>query len=143
MARLYTALKTVPPYELGVDWSEPHAEAFAAAMNDDFNTSEAVAQLFELAGEVNRSRDARLAGQLQGLGRVLGLLERTPDAFLQDLTGLPSALSVESIEARIAERAEAKSKRDFARADALRAELLEAGIVLEDRPGGLTEWRRA
>ncbi len=143
LARLYTTLKAVPPDDLGVDWAESHAEAFAAAMDDDFNTPEAVARLFELASEAHRTRSARMSGQLLGLGRVLGLLEREPEAFLQDLTGLPAALSAEQVTSRIAERAEAKAARHFAQADAVRAELLEAGIVLEDRPGGVTEWRRA
>ena len=143
LSRLYTTLKEVAPDNQGVDWSEPHAQAFAAAMDDDFNTPEAVAQLFELASQAHRQRSARLAGQLQALGGLLGLLQQVPQHYLQDLTGLASAIEVDHIAQRIAERAHAKAARDFARADAVRAELLQAGIVLEDRPGGLTEWRRA
>lgn len=143
LSRLYTALKEIPPDDAGVDWNEPHAQAFRAAMDDDFNTPEAVAQLFDLAAEANRTRSSRVSGQLKGLGRILGLLQRDPTSFLQDLRGLDTTLDRAGIEARIAKRADAKAARDFATADAIRAELLAAGIVLEDKPGGVTEWRRA
>ncbi len=142
LSRLYVALQQVEPDTQGVDWDEPRAVAFRAAMNDDFNTSEAVAQLFELANEANRKRSARAAGQLKALGELLGLLQQEPAAFLQDMRGR-GAITPEAIAERIDARASAKAQRDFAAADAIRAELLSAGVALEDRPGGRTDWRRA
>jgi cysteinyl-tRNA synthetase len=113
-------------------------------MNDDFNTPVAVSVLFELASEVNRTRDAALARQLRALARIIGLLGREPRAFLQQAAGSVSdgALEPAAIEAKIAARVAAKQAKDYAAADRIRAELLEAGVALEDKPGGLTEWRR-
>ncbi|QGR88742.1 cysteine--tRNA ligase [Burkholderia multivorans] len=144
LTRLYTALKDVEPDALALDWNEPHAQRFAAAMNDDFNTPVAIATLFELAGEVNRTRDASLARQLKQLAGLLGLLGREPRAFLQQASGAAQAgaRSVDEIEAKIAARAAAKRAKDYAEADRIRAELLDAGVALEDKPGGSTEWRR-
>ncbi|MCA8375291.1 cysteine--tRNA ligase [Burkholderia multivorans] len=144
LTRLYTALKDVEPDALALDWREPHAQRFAAAMNDDFNTPVAIATLFELAGEVNRTRDASLARQLKQLAGLLGLLGREPRAFLQQASGAAQAgaLSADEIEAKIAARAAAKRAKDYAEADRIRAELLDAGVALEDKPGGSTEWRR-
>ena len=144
LTRLYTALKDVTPDAAALDWNEPHAQRFAAAMNDDFNSSLAVSVLFELAGEVNRTRDAALARQLKHLGGLLGLLGREPRAFLQQAAGAAQegGLSADEIEARISARGAAKQAKDYAEADRIRAELLDAGIALEDKPGGSTEWRR-
>jgi cysteinyl-tRNA synthetase len=144
LTRLYTALKDVVPDDAPLDWSEAHAERFREAMNDDFNTPVAVAVLFELATEVNRTRDAGLARQLRALAGTLGLLGREPRAFLQQAAGALDAdgLDAAAIEARIAERTAAKHAKNYAEADRIRAELLEAGVALEDKPGGLTEWRR-
>jgi cysteinyl-tRNA synthetase len=144
LTRLYTALKDVDPDDAALDWNEAHAQRFRAAMNDDFNTPLAVAVLFELAGVVNRTRDRALARQLRELGRTLGLLVREPRAYLQQAAGSAQASLVDevAIEAKIADRAAAKRAKDYAEADRIRAELLDAGVALEDKPGGLTEWRR-
>jgi len=156
---LYQALRNVAPDAAGVDWNEPRAQAFRAAMDDDFNTSAAVAALSELATEANRGKDARAAGQLKALGGLLGLLQQDPETYFKSRTryraattasgltleviGAASALDSAAIEARIAERAAAKQARDYARADRIRAELREAGVELDDKPGGVTSWRYA
>jgi len=146
LTRLYTALKDVPPDTDALDWNEPHAQRFRDAMNDDFNTPVAVATLFELAGEVNRTRNAALARQLQQLARVLGLLVSDARAFLQQAAGATQAagaqLDAAQIEAQIAARAAARQARQYAEADRIRAALLDAGVALEDKPDGPTEWRR-
>jgi cysteinyl-tRNA synthetase len=146
LTRLYTALKNHPAMDVAVDWSESHAQRFAAAMNDDFGTSEAIAVLFDLANLVNRDNDANMANQLRGLAGVLGLLQRDAQAFLQAVPAGNSAadgLSNEAIEALIVARVDAKKAKNFAESDRIRDELKAAGIALEDKPGGLTEWRRA
>ena len=141
LTRLYTALKYAPDAAVAADWSSPWGQRFEAAMNDDFNTAEAAATLFELASEVNRTHDEPLAAQLRALGAVLGLLERSTTEFLQAAPGT-EAPDAAAIEAAIAERTQAKKRRDFATADQLREQLLNKGIVLEDTPDG-TLWRRA
>lgn len=144
LTRLYTALKDVQPDNQPLDWNEANAQRFRVAMNDDFNTPVAVSVLFDLASEVNRTRDAALARQLKGLAAVLGLLGREPRAFLQQAAGTGDAggMTGAEIDEKIAARAAAKQAKNYAEADRIRAELLEAGIALEDKPGGSTEWRR-
>ena len=136
--RLYIALRDTPPAAGDVDWNEPHAQRFAAAMDDDLNTAVAIAALFDLANEINRSKSAELARQLKGLGGVLGLLQQEPVAFLR---GGEEDRDTERIDALIAQRAAAKKAKDFTAADRIRAELVAKGIVLEDTPSGTT-WRR-
>ncbi len=140
LARLYTAFQDCPPDDLPLDWDEEHARRFREAMDDDFNTPIAVAALFDLASEINRSKSPALARQLKRLGAILGLLARTPEAFLQ-ARGSAAGEPPFDIEGAIAERQAAKAARDFARADRIRSELAERGVLLEDSPSG-TRWRR-
>ena len=141
LARLYTALKGMPAAAGEPDWSEAHGARFREAMNDDFNTPEAVAALFDLANEVNRNHSAALASQLRSLAGLLGLLGRDADAFLRSGPG-SAAIGTQAIEEKIAARAAAKKAKNYAEADRIRRQLLDAAIVLEDTPQGTT-WRRA
>ena len=136
LTRLYTALQDSPG-SAAVDWNEPHAKRFKAAMDDDFGTPEAVAVLFDLANRVNAGEKA-LAAQLRGLGGILGLLQREPKSFLQ---ARPAGVSEEWILSKIAEREAARRGKDYAAADRIRKELSDSGIALEDK-GGKTTWRR-
>jgi cysteinyl-tRNA synthetase len=137
LTRLYTALRDFPAADSSVDWSESHAGRFKEAMDDDFGTPEAIAELHQLANEVFQG-SAAAARQLKALGGVLGLLQREPQEFLQ---GRPAGVSEAWIEERIAARQAARKAKDYAAADRIRQELLERGIVLEDK-GGMTTWRR-
>jgi cysteinyl-tRNA synthetase len=139
LTRLYTALKSVPAKAAPIDWKQPAAARFREAMNDDFNTPEAVAVLFDLANEVNRNRSEVAAVQLKSLAGVLGLLRRDSDEFLRG--DLPPDWSAERIERLIEARAGAKKARNFAESDRIRDELVAAGIILEDSSAGTT-WRR-
>ena len=134
LKRLYTALDLVTPVVTGIDWAQPFAARFKAAMDEDFGTPEAVAVLFELATEVNKTQSAELAGLLKALGGCLGLLQADPKVFLQAGATLDEA----AINALIAQRAAAKAGKDFAEADRIRQELLLQGIVLKDSPAGTT-----
>ncbi|MEY3913168.1 MAG: hypothetical protein RL509_1212 [Pseudomonadota bacterium] len=137
LKRLYTALASVPPAPIALDWSIPEAARFKAAMDEDFGTPEAVAVLFDLASEVNRSHSSELSGLLKALGGVLGLLQADPQQFLQAGVSVDEA----TIQSRIEARAAAKKAKDFAQADAIRQELAAQGIVLKDGAGGTT-WER-
>ncbi len=155
LKRLYTALTLVAPANVLIDWANPFAARFKAAMEEDFGTPEAVAVLFDLAGEVNRSKSADVAGLLKKLGGYLGLLQSEPKAHLQwrmpvvgtvnvangdaTLAGAGTAEQVlESIDGLIAQRAAAKAVKNFAEADRIRQQLLAQGIVLKDSPSGTT-----
>jgi len=145
LTRLYTALKVATPSAITIDWEEPHAAKFRAAMDDDFNTAEAISVLFELANEANKTESVKSVSLLKALGGLLGLLERDPAVFLQATTTSEqsSGSSVAEIDTHIAARHAAKMAKNYAEADRVRQTLMAAGIVLEDKPGGVTEWRRA
>ena len=138
LSRLYGALVDSPVSERSVVWDEPHAVRFKAAMDDDFNTAEAVAELHRIANLIYHG-DNKLAPQLRALGRILGLLQRSSQDYFQGGIG---QYTPDKIEELIAIRVNAKKSRDFAKADQVRDELAAAGIVLEDGPKGTT-WRRA
>jgi len=138
LKRLYTALQAVPPADVSIDWADPMAARFKAAMDEDFGTPDAVAVLFELASEVNRSQSAERAGLLKALGGLLGLLQTDPTTYLQSGAGLDDA----AIQAQIQARADAKKAKNFAEADRIRNDLLAQGIVLKDSATGTT-WEAA
>ena len=156
LKRLYTVLDSVGSDAAKIDWNNPFAVRFKAAMDEDFATPEAVAVLFDLAGEVNKTRSSALAGLLKNLGACLGLLQWEPGRFLQwrpPVQGRLNAVEVgedrfeasgtvqhtpESIALQIEARAAAKAEKNFTEADRIRQELLAAGIVLKDSPTGTT-----
>jgi cysteinyl-tRNA synthetase len=141
LSRLYTALRGLDAVDIEVDWEQSPASTFKAAMDDDFNSPEAIAVLFELANQVNKSGSLKEASLLKTLAGVLGLLQRNPESYLQGEVG-SGGISQDQIDSLINQRLEAKRNKDFALADAIRKRLLEAGIVLEDAASG-TSWRRA
>ncbi|SCX19307.1 cysteinyl-tRNA synthetase [Nitrosomonas eutropha] len=151
LERLYTALKNHAPSQTQaaeeatttIDWvNDSYAQRFMAAMNDDFNTPEAVAVLFDLASEANRTGDSHYASLLKALGGILGLLQQSPRQYLQHPAHPQNDHhSTEEIERMIQQRLQARKEKNFAQADALRQQLAEAGIILEDGPQGTT-WRR-
>lgn len=141
LTRLYTTLKNTPAAEFELsENANDYTRRFYAAMNDDFGTVEAVAVLFELAGEVNKTNDAHLAGCLKALGGIIGLLQRDPTEFLQG-GAVSDGLSNEEIEDLIAQRKQARADKNWAESDRIRDLLNEHKIILEDNAGGTT-WRR-
>ena len=141
LRRLYTALDGVALPEASatpIDWARPPAAAFKAAMDEDFNTPAAMAVLFELANECNRSRSADAASLLRALAGTLGVLQQAPRSYLQAGSGLDEA----AIETLIQARATAKGQKDFAEADRIRQQLAAQGVALKDSSQGTT-WVRA
>jgi cysteinyl-tRNA synthetase len=136
LTRLYTALRGYELQASPIDWRHPAAVMFKSKMDEDFNTSDAISTLFALATEINKKNDAETANLIFNLGGVLGLLQRNPDDFLQG-----SADNELDVEALIQARLDAKKNKDFAQADAIRQQLQNAGIILEDTSQGTT-WRK-
>jgi len=127
------------PVDAGaVDWTDPRAAAFRDAMNDDFNTPGALAVLFEMVTDLNRTKSVGTARLLRALGATLGVLQQEPTAFLQ----AGAALTEAEIRSRIEARAQAKKDRNFAESDRIRKELADLGITLKDGPEGTT-WVKA
>jgi cysteinyl-tRNA synthetase len=142
--RLYTALKGGEAHDIAMepDWKEPRAQRFRHAMNDDFNTSDAIAVLFELASDANRSGSIKDIVLMKKLGGMLGLLQQDPQQYLQEAASADeTGLLPQRVEELIQQRLIARRSRNFDEADRIRRELLEAGVVLEDGPQG-TSWRR-
>ncbi|PPD56866.1 MAG: cysteine--tRNA ligase [Methylotenera sp.] len=153
LTRLYTALRGYEIIESEIDWQQPQAARFKVAMDDDFNTPEAMAVLFDLANEVNKTKSLESAVLLKNLASVIGLLQRDANEFLQGVAidlksedstqhNSSSSGSIDNVDTLIAARVIAKKSKNFAEADAIRKQLADAGIILEDTPQGTT-WRRA
>ena len=168
--RLYQTLQAVPPAlnfdGSSIDWSQGAPAGFKQAMDDDFNTAGAVSVLFELASSANRDQDGQASALMRVLGEMIGLLQQVPSEYFKASTrytkrALEAAaaaqalhdeqetvaqpivvLADEVVDQLIAERKAAKLARDFATADRIRQELAASGVLLDDKPGGLTEWRR-
>jgi cysteinyl-tRNA synthetase len=136
LRRLYTALDGVTPSNAPLDWSQPQAAAFQAAMNEDFNTPVALAVLFDLANELNRTRSPDTAALLRHLGGVLGVLQQLPSAYMQ------GGLDATAIDAAIAARNAAKAAKNYAEADRIRKELAAQGVEVKDSAQGTT-WVKA
>lgn len=132
LMRLYQSIKGIAfeGSEIDVSWQVP----FDAAMNDDFNVPMALSVLFDLSHEINKTKSPKLAATLKHLGRVLGILQRDPEVFLQ------AGQDVDDINQRVAERCQARLERNWARADEIRAQLLAQGIEIEDSADSST-WR--
>ena len=141
LTRLYTALKNTPPAEFDLsNDANDYTRRFFAAMNDDFGTVEAVAVLFELALEINKTGDTHLAGCLKTLAGIIGLLQREPAEFLQG-GAASDGLSNAAIDALIEQRKQARADKNWAESDRIRDVLNAENIILEDGAGGTT-WRR-
>jgi cysteinyl-tRNA synthetase len=158
LSRIYTALRDLA--EVDVVESE-HSARFREVMDDDFNTPEAIAVLQNMTREINSAKAtgqskklaqaAALGAELRSLSSVLGLAQVAPEEFLKlqsshERDGEASqaaGLSDTEIEQRIADRIGARKAKNWAESDRIRDELVKAGVILEDKPGGTTTWRRA
>lgn len=141
--RLYTALRGLSLEAVVIDWQQNQAANFKVAMDDDFNTPEALAVLFDLANEVNKTKSLASAALLKALAGLIGLLQRDPDEYLQGQANVNiSADETLNVDQLIIQRNEAKQSKNFAEADRIRKLLADASIILEDSPHGTT-WRRA
>jgi cysteinyl-tRNA synthetase len=147
LTTLYTALRGMDEVPPRADRNNPLSQRFYAAMDDDFNTSEALAVLFEIAKDINKLRDTDVsaaqhaAALLKHLASILGLLQQPAENFLKAGVGTEE-LDDEAIEQLIAKRNEARANKDWAESDRIRDELKEQGIILEDGAQGVS-WRRA
>ena len=147
--RLYQTLANVPPAsESGVNWDSENAQRFREAMNDDFNTAGAIAVLFDIAHQANRDQSPELSAELKALANILGLLQHDPQTYLRSSTrylrdAVSSTLTDSAIDALVVERNQAKLDKNFDRADEIRDLLRLEGVELEDKAGGVTQWRRA
>ncbi|MDP1519816.1 cysteine--tRNA ligase [Porticoccus litoralis] len=148
LERFYTALRPfadVQPVALDTLKDSDYYQRFVTAMDDDFNTREALAAMYDLVRDINtqaktdEARARQLVAELKAMAGIFGILDADPEAFLQG--GGEGDLDAAQIEALIVERADAKKNRDFARADQIREDLLAQGVVLEDSREGTT-WRR-
>ncbi|MES9899417.1 MAG: cysteine--tRNA ligase [Sedimenticola sp.] len=145
LTRFYTALRGLPDAEPA--GGEAFSNRFHEAMDDDFNTPEALAAMFELVRELNRVRKedeaqaAALGAELKRLGAIIGILQDDPERYLRGMA-TDDGLSDEVIESLVQQRLDARSAKDWGEADRIRDELIEKGVVLEDGAGG-TSWRRA
>ena len=141
LSRLYTSLRDIEITQMD-DSSKEYIERFEAAMNEDFNTAEAVAVMFDLANHINKlkasepAKASALAATLKHIGDILGLLGDDPETYLKSGGSSADGVSDEAIESMIAQRAQAKADKDWGEADRLRDELKDAGIELEDKGGG-------
>ena len=140
LTRLYIALRDRGAAAVEINWTQPQAARFRAAMDDDFNTPEAIAVLFDLAADSNRG-DTQATHLLRSLGGILGLLQADPELFLK-APARAADISDADIEALIAARQAARLAKNFAESDRIRDELSAAGVVLEDT-ADTTRWRRA
>ncbi len=141
--RLYIALKEVGTTgSTEINWNNALAQKFQNAMNDDFNTPDAIAVLFELVSDINKTGSTENANLLRGLGGLLGLLQQNPQDYLQNKTAISAShsLTEEKIEQLIQHRISARKEGRYSEADLIRKNLMEQGIVLEDSAQGTT-WR--
>lgn len=140
LERLYTALRGVKTAPVSIQTLTTHYPAFFAAMDDDFNSAKAISELFAIAKQLNKASDEtkqQLASELKSLGNILGILQDNPDEFLK---GDPTNVDADTIEQLINERNTARQTKDYQRADAIRQQLTEMGVEIEDS-GTQTTWR--